>query len=125
MTGKRRDICHCGNYLQIHFAVNGKPVTESLALGEGVTFNIIFSWPFLQKIKYLITNEINALVCGLLGEKFRLNMMVTQKSKEAPKTTEGPTVSLPVSIQGKQYNTKERGSRNSRVELNRAIIHQL
>ena len=33
------------------FVVNGKTVTVSFALVEGVACNNIFSWPFLQKIK--------------------------------------------------------------------------
>ena len=51
-------------------------------------------------------------------------MIVTQISKEAPKTSEGLLVSLPVSIQGKQDNMKERGSRNSTVESKKTVIHQ-
>ena len=33
------------------FVVNGKPVTVSLAVGEGVACNTIFSCPLLQTIK--------------------------------------------------------------------------
>ena len=43
----------------------------------------------------------NALVSGLLGEKFRLEMMVPKRPKETPKTSEGLPVSLLVSIQEK------------------------
>ena len=46
--------------------VNRKLVTVSLALGEGVAFNIIFSWPFLQIIKSSIMTYNNALVSGIL-----------------------------------------------------------
>ena len=106
------------------FVVNKKPVTFSRALGEGMTCNTIFSWPFLHKTKNSIMTENNALVSGLLGEQFRLEMMVTQRSKETPKTSEGLPVSLPVSIQGKQENTKDRRSRNIRVEMKKTVIHQ-
>ena len=50
-------------------------------------------------------------------------MMVTQRAKEAPKTSEELLVSLPVSIQGKKENMKYGGSRNIRVELKKVIIH--
>ena len=96
----------------------------SLALGEGVACNIIFSWPFLQKINDSIITEHNAAVSGLLGEKFRMEMMVTQRDKEAPKRSEELQVSSPVSIQGNQDNTKDRVSRNSTVELKKTVIHQ-
>ena len=43
----------------------------------------------------------NALVSGLLGEKFRLEMMVPKRAKETPKKSEGLPVSLLVSIQEK------------------------
>ena len=66
------------------FVVNGLPVILSLALGEGVACNTIFSWPFLHTIKDSIITKNNALVSGLLGEQFRLEMMVPQRSKEAP-----------------------------------------
>ena len=45
--------------------------------------------------------ENNELVSGILGEQFMMEMMVTQISKEAPKTPEGLPVSMLVSIQGK------------------------
>ena len=65
----------------------------------------------------------NALVSALLGEQFRLEMMVPQRSKESPKTSEGLPVSLPFSIQGKQDNKKDRSSRNSRTELKKTVIY--
>ena len=82
--------------------VNGKPVTVSLALGEWVACNTIFSWPFLKTSKASIMNEKNALVRGLLGEQFRMDMMVLQIAKEGTETSEVLPVSLPFSIQGKQ-----------------------
>ena len=33
--------------------------------------------------------ENNALVSGILGEQFRLEMMVPQRAKEEPKISEG------------------------------------
>ena len=57
-------------------------------------------------MKASIMTDNNALVSGLLGEQFRLEMMVPQRYKESPKTSEGLPVSLSVSIQGKQENTK-------------------
>ena len=106
------------------FVVNRKPVTVSLAPVEGVERNTIFSYPLPQKIKASIMTDNNALVSGLLGEQFRMEMMVTQRSKESPKTLEGLQFLLSVSIQGKQENTKDRSSRNSRVELKRMVIYQ-
>ena len=64
------------------FVVNLKPVTVSLYLGEGVACNTIFSWPFMQIIKPSFVTDNDALVSGLLGEKYRLGMMVPQISKE-------------------------------------------
>ena len=65
------------------FEVNGTLVTVSLALGEGVAFNTIFAWPFLQTIKASTMTKNNVLVSRLLGEHFRLEMemMVPQRSK--------------------------------------------
>ena len=71
------------------FVVNGKPVTVSLDLVEGVACNTTFLWLFLQKIKASITTKNNALVSGILGEQFSLEMMVPQRAKEATKTSEG------------------------------------
>ena len=106
------------------FVVNVIPVTVSLALGEGVAYSAIFSCPLLQKIKASIMTNVNSLVSGILGYDFRLYMMVPQRSKEAQKTSEGLPVSLPVTFQEKQYNTKDKGSRNSTVELKKTVIHQ-
>ena len=69
--------------------VNEKLATAPLALGEWVACNTIFLWPFLQKIKASIMTENNALVSGLLGEQFRLEMMVPQISKKSPRISEG------------------------------------
>ena len=76
--------------------VNGKPVKISLSLGEGVAYNTIVLWPFMYTIKASIVTENNALVIGILGEHFRLDMMVPQRDKESPKTSEVLPVSLPV-----------------------------
>ena len=63
-----------------------------------------------------IMTKKNALVIVLSGNQFRLEMMVPKRSKELSKTSEGIIVTLLVSIQGKQENTKNRGSRNSTME---------
>ena len=86
--------------------------------------NTIFVWPLLQTIKATIMTNNNALVSGILGKQFSLDMMVPQRAKEATKISEGLPVSLPVPIQVKQENTKDRGSRNSRVDLKNTVIHQ-
>ena len=67
--------------------VHGQPLTVSVDLGEVVACNTTFSWPFLQKIKASIITDKNSLVSGLLGDQFRLEIMVPQRSKEAPKTS--------------------------------------
>ena len=103
--------------------VNGKTVTVSLALEEGVACNTMFSWPFLKKIKASIMTDNNDLISGLMGEQFRLEMMVPQRAKEPPKTSDGIPVSLPFSIQVKQENTKNRSSRVGRVELKNMVLH--
>ena len=45
-----------------------------------------------------MTTNINALVIGIIGEQFKLYMMVPQRSREAPKPPEGILVSFPASI---------------------------
>ena len=65
----------------------------------------------------------NALVIGILGKQFRMEMMVPQRAKELTKTSEGLPVSLTVSIQRKQENMKYRYIISSRVELKKAVIH--
>ena len=59
----------------------------SLAFGEGVARNTIFSCPFLQTIKDSIMIKNNALVSVILGDQFKLEMMVPQIDKEAPKSS--------------------------------------
>ena len=84
------------------FLVNVKPVTSSLAPGEGVACSTIFSWPLLQTIKASIMTENNALVSGLLVKKFRMEIFFPKRSKEASKTSEGIPVSFQFAIQGKK-----------------------
>ena len=59
-----------------------------------------------------------------MGSLFKLEMMVPQISKEAPKTLEVISVSFPVAIQEKKDNMNYRGSRNSTLELKKTVIHQ-
>ena len=68
--------------------------------------------------------ENNGLVGGLLGEQFKMNMMVTQIPKEEPKTSEGIQVSLPVEIPETHNNTEDKGSMDSMVEPKKTVIHQ-
>ena len=51
----------------------------------------------------------NAFVRGILGDQFRLEMMVPQTAKEAPKISEGLLVSLPFLIPETKNNKEERG----------------
>ena len=104
--------------------VNGKPVKVSLSLIEGLAFNNIFSCPFLNTIKASIKTKNTSLVSGLLVEQFSMEMMVPKRSKETPKISEELPDSLPVSIQGKQENMEDIGSKSSRVELDKTVIHQ-
>ena len=96
------------------FLVNLQPVSVSLALVEGVACNIIFSWPFLKNNKASIMNYNNALISVILGEQFKLDMMVPQKSK-VTKTSEIIPVLLQVAIPETQNYTEVRGSMDSRV----------
>ena len=80
------------------FVVNGQLVTVYLALGEGVACNTTFSWPFMKTIKTLITTKNNALVSGIMGYQFKLDMMVPQRPKDQPKAPEGIPVSLSFAI---------------------------
>ena len=66
----------------------------------------------------------NELVSGLLRYQFRMEIMVPHRSKEVTKKSEGIIVSFPVSIQGKQENMEDRGSRSSRAELKKTLIHK-
>ena len=71
-----------------------------------------------------MTNN-NALVIGLLGEQFNMEVMAPQRSKESPRTPKELSVLLQVSIIEKQNNMEDRGSMDRMVELKKTIIHQL
>ena len=75
------------------FLLKVKLVTVSLDIGEVMACNTIFSSQFLQTTKASMMTENNDLVIGLLGDQFRLDIMIPQRSKEAPKTSEGLIVS--------------------------------
>ena len=64
------------------------------------------SLTFLQTIKASIMTNNNALVSVILADQFNLDMMVPQRTKQAPKASEGIPVSLPVTILETQNNTK-------------------
>ena len=51
-------------------------------------------------------------------------MMVPQRSKEAPKKSEGLPVSLPVSVKETQDNMNGRGSRNITLDPKNTVIYQ-
>ena len=63
---------------------------------------------FLQESKYSIMTMNNALISGLQEDQFKLEMMVTQRAKEAPKTSKGLPVSLLVAIPETKKNTEVR-----------------
>ena len=65
----------------------------------------------------------NALISGILGEQFNLEIMVPQREKEATKTPEGITVSFPLAIQETQDNMKDKGISDITVELKKTVIH--
>ena len=79
--------------------VNGKLATVFLDLGEGVACDTIFSWMLLKKIKASIITDNNALISGLLGYQFNLDMMVSQITKGATKKSVGIPVTFPIEIQ--------------------------
>ena len=66
----------------------------------------------------------NDLVSGLLGYQFKLKMMVSQRSKEEPKTSEILPVSLPVSILETKDIKEDRGIMDITVVLEKTIIHK-
>ena len=97
------------------FVVNGQQVTVSFALGEGVACNTIFSYPFLYAIKGSVLTESNTLVSGMLGETFRLELMIPPRAREAPKTVGGMPTSLVA--RGSQKEEKE-------VEVQETVLHK-
>ena len=83
-----------------------------------------FSWLFLQTIEASIMTNNNTLISGIFGDQFNLDMMVPQRSNEAPKTPEGLTVLFPVTIPETKNNKEFKGSMDSTVELNKMVICQ-
>ena len=83
-----------------------------------------FSWLFLQTIQASIMTNNNTLISGIFGDQYKLDMMVPQISKEAPKTSEGLPVLFPVTIPETQNNMEVKGSMDSTVELNKMVICQ-
>ena len=66
--------------------------------------------------------ENNALVSGILWEQLKLDIMVPQISKEAPKASEVLPVLLPVKIPDTQNNTEDRSNMESTMELKRYLV---
>ena len=95
-----------------------------LTLVEGVAYNTIFLWPFLQTIKVSIIIKNNALVSEILVYKFNMYMMVPQISQESPKTSERLPFSLTASIPETQNNMEDRGRMDIKMELKIGVIHQ-
>ena len=83
-----------------------------------------FSWLFLQTIQASIMTNNNTLISGIFGDQFNLDMMVPQRSNEAPKTSEVLPVLFPVIIPETQNNMEVKGSMDSTVELNKTVIRQ-
>ena len=106
------------------YVVNVQLVTFSLALGEGMVCNTNFSWLFLQTIQASIITNNNILISGIFGDQSNLDMMILQRAKEAPKTSEGLPVLFQVTIPETQNNMEVKGIMDSMVELNKMVIHQ-
>ena len=70
-----------------------------------------------------MTNN-NTLISGIFGDQFNLDIMVPQRSNEAPKTSEGLPVLFPVIIPETQNNMEVKVSMDSTVELNKMVICQ-
>ena len=67
---------------------NGKPVVITVALGERVATNTILSLPFLVAIKASILFESMTLVSGVLGDSYKIDMMVPLRADRAPTITQ-------------------------------------
>ena len=61
--------------------------------------NTIFSWQLLHKIKASIINKNNDLISGILGDQFKLDIMVPQRAKKSPIISGGFPVLFPVAFQ--------------------------
>ena len=78
----------------------------------------------MKKIKASIITKNKNLISELPRYKFNMDTMVTQRSKEAPKTSERIPVSLPVIIPKTQNNTEKRDIIESTAEVKRTAIYQ-
>ena len=81
-----------------YFLVKSQPVVLSIDFGELVTHITLSYHDFFWKMMVSILSYNNFLIIGLLGEYFKLEMMVPQRSKNATKASNGIMVSLPVYI---------------------------
>ena len=83
----------------------------------------------MKSIKASILNDNNSLVIVLLVEQFKLDMMVTRRSREATESSEGMAFSSKFStIEGRSeiINRNCYGIiMDSIVELKEMVIHQL
>ena len=57
------------------YIIKGKAVIVTFALGEHVSTNTVFSYPFLHGTKCSVLFESDTVVSGVLGESFRVESM--------------------------------------------------
>ena len=62
----------------------GHPIVVSLGLGEAISCNTVFSYPFLSMIKAGILFKSMTMTSGRLGEVFLLEAMVPLRAQQAP-----------------------------------------
>ena len=67
----------------------GCPIIVSLGLGEAISCNTVFSYPFLSVIKAGILFESMMMTSGRLGEVFLLEAMVPLRAQQAPSVPTG------------------------------------
>ena len=60
-------------------------MTVPFDLGKVVACNTLFVWSLTKTIKAYIKTKNNALISGLLGEQFKLDMMVPKYLSKNPK----------------------------------------
>ena len=70
----------------------GCPIVVLLGLGEAITCNTVFSYPFLSAIKAGILFKSMTMMSGRLGEVFPLEVMVLLKAQQA--------LSIPTGVPG-------------------------
>ena len=66
----------------------------------------------------------NKLVSGTLGEQFKMEMMISQITIEAPKISDEMPISLPVSILEVLNNKDKKGRMDRNMKLKKMVLHQ-